>query len=218
MVVQLKNILQSAGLEINRNQIALFQKYVDLIVAWNKRTNLVSRKDEARLVERHILESISVLTAIKIEQGASIIDIGSGAGFPSLPVGLLRPDLHFLLVESKRLKSLFLREAISRLGLNRVAVVCDRAENLASDAANLSQFDLVFVRAVASMDVVFGWCEKLLTSEGALIFWKGGDVSEEVSSLISKSPHVTIDITKMNERFVNPERDKKLVLIRTMKS
>ena len=217
-MVQLKETLSSVGIVVSDSQILLFQKYIDLIVSWNKRTNLVSRQDEARIVERHILESMAVLAAYQIQGNAQVIDIGSGAGFPALPIRIIRPDLNFLLVESKRLKVLFLREVIALLNLDCVEIACDRAENLENNPSYLSRFDFAFSRAVASLEIVYGWISKLMKPGGSLICWKGGDIKDEIKSLLLASPHLSVVIKKMDARLVKPERDKKFVQMQIMKA
>ena len=216
-MVQLKEILFSAGIVIHHSQAALFQKYIEMILSWNKRTNLVSRQDETRLIERHVLESIAALAIYQIEHQSNIIDIGSGAGFPAIPIHLIRPDLSFLLVESKRLKALFLKEVVARLNLDRVEIVCERAENLETNPDNLARFDFAFSRAVASLDVVYGWASKLIKPGGAVIFWKGGDIENEIQSLLQAFPNLSVAIDKMDERLVKVERNKKFVRVQAMK-
>lgn len=216
-MIRLKEALSRVDIALSDNQVLLFQKYLDLIESWNKRTNLVSRQDERRLVERHVLESVAVLATFDIHQQSKIIDIGSGAGFPALPIRFLRPDLSFLLVESKRLKALFLKEVVSQLKLDRVAIACERAELLQNDPIYRSRFDVAFSRAVASVDVIYKWSSKLLKPGGSLVCWKGGDISNEIELLHSAAPNLSIAIKKMDARLVNPARDKKIVQIQIVR-
>ncbi|MCI0494732.1 16S rRNA (guanine(527)-N(7))-methyltransferase RsmG [candidate division KSB1 bacterium] len=217
-MIQLQEILSNADIAISKDQVLLFQKYIDLIKSWNKRTNLVSRQDENRIVERHVLESIAVLTAYQIRENSEIIDIGSGAGFPALPIRIIRPDLNFLLVESKRLKALFLREVIALLNLDRVEIACERAENLENKSNYLNKFDYAFSRAVANLDIIYGWISRLIKPGGSLLFWKGGNIKNEIEVLLLASPNLSINIKKMDARLVKAERDKKLVQVQTTKS
>lgn len=217
-MIQLKECLNRVGIAINDRQIMLFKTYLDAIMLWNKRTNLVSRQDEQRLVERHVLESVAVLTALEIPQRSKIIDIGSGAGFPAIPVYIIRPDLNFLLVESKRLKTLFLKELVSQLKFDRVEVVCERAEQLQSAPGYNKKFDIAFSRAVASLDVVYEWIATLIKPGGTMIFWKGGDIEQEIKKLLLANPNLKLEIKKMDSRLVKHERDKKFVQIQIMKT
>ena len=151
---EFKKILSHVGININDEQSEQFQKYIDLILTWNKRTNLVSRKDESKIIENHVLESLSLLVSFEIFPGAKIIDIGSGAGFPALPISLISLDANFLLVESRRKKALFLKEVVSQLKLENVTVIGERVENLAQNPKYENSFDFAFSRAVASLEVV----------------------------------------------------------------
>jgi len=210
---ELKKILSHVGININDKQSEQFQKYIDLLLTWNKRTNLISQKDELRIIENHVLESLSFLLAFKIFPGSKIVDIGSGAGFPALPIGLIYSDVTFLLVESKRMKALFLKEVISNLKLENVAVLCERIENLSQNKKYQDQFDFAFSRAVASFDVVYGWVEKLLKPDGFYIAWKGGNVKEEIEKLQKNFKDICTDVIKMDERLVHSDKQRVFVRV-----
>ncbi len=211
---ELKKVLNKVDIFIKDSQIEKLQIYFELLLKWNKRTNLISKSDESHLIDRHVLESLAVLMVLKIQPGAQIIDIGSGAGFPVLPISLVRPDISFLLVESKRLKSLFLKEVINQLRLDYVHVICDRIENLAENLDWKERFDFAFSRAVASLEVVYGWVQKLIKLNGFYIAWKGGDIRPEIENLLDKFPDISVDVVKMNEVLVKPEKEKLFVQIR----
>jgi 16S rRNA (guanine527-N7)-methyltransferase len=210
---ELKKILSHVGIKINDKQNEQFQKYVDLILTWNKRTNLISQNDESRIIENHVLESLSFLLSFEIFPGSEIVDIGSGAGFPALPISLIYSDVNFLLVESKRMKALFLKEVISLLKLENVAVLCDRIECLSQNKKYEDQFDFAFSRAVASLDVVYGWVEKLLKPDGFYIAWKGGNVKEEIEKLQKNFKDICTDVIKMDERLVHSDKQRVFVRV-----
>jgi len=209
----IKYLLNEVGIFITNAQVKKLQQYLNLLLQWNQRINLISRSDESRLVERHVLESIAVLKGFKIQYGARIIDVGSGAGFPALPLSLVRTDLNFLLVESKRLKTLFLKEAVQQLKLSQLQIICDRVENLSKDKYRIENFDFAFSRAVASLDVVYGWIQHLLKYTGCYIAWKGGDIQQEIENLLSKFKNVDIEVIKMDAQLINPTRKKVFVCI-----
>jgi len=213
---ELKKILSHVGININDKQSEQFQKYIDLLLTWNKRTNLISQKDELRIIENHVLESLSFLLAFKIFPGSKIVDIGSGAGFPALPIGLIYSDVTFLLVESKRMKALFLKEVISNLKLENVAVLCERIENLSQNKKYEDHFDFAFSRAVASLDVVYGWVEKLLKPDGLYFAWKGGNLKEEIEKLQRNFKDICIDVIKMDERLVHSDKERVFVQVQRM--
>jgi 16S rRNA (guanine527-N7)-methyltransferase len=209
----LKIKLNKVGLVFTDEHNEKLQSYLYLVKCWNERINIVSKKDEKRLVNRHIVESLSVLKEIEIQPNAEILDIGSGAGFPSIPISVLRRDLNFTLVESKRLKVLFLKEVVSQLNLKNITVLCERVENLSQEKWK-DYFDLAFSRAVASLEKVYGWSKNFLKPNGCYIAWKGGDIQKEIKEIISKFKKVDIKIINIDKRLVNPAEKKILVFIR----
>ncbi len=208
--------LSNSGISLSDVHVRQFQRYIDLILDWNKRINLISRKDESTIVENHILESLAFLLSFEISPGSKIVDIGSGAGFPSLPISLIRGDANFLLVESKRLKALFLKEVVSQLKLKNVVVLHGRVESIS--AQQVDEFDFALSRAVASLEVVYGWVEKILRPNGYYIAWKGGEVEKEVEKLEKKRKNIYIDIFRMDERLVPAEKNRMFVRIKRMES
>lgn len=154
-------------------------QFCTLVEAWNRRTNLISQQDAARLWERHVLPSIIPLRFVEIPPESWILDVGSGGGFPAIPLKILRPDLQMLLVDSVRKKTLFLQKAISDLGLEKIAVANRRVEELANRAELRERFDLITARAVGAIELLLDWGEPFLKNGGFWLLWKGGsDVAE----------------------------------------
>ena len=213
-----KKIFAEVDIPITEDQQENFQRYIDLILQWNKRTNLISRKDESKIFENHVMESLAFLLSFELSPNAKVIDVGSGAGFPALPISLIRSDVNFLLVESKRMKSLFLKEVISELKLTNVEVLCERVEDLVQKSEYGSRFDFAFSRAVASLTVVYGWVKKLIKLNGFYIGWKGGGVKHEIEQLKKNIENIDVDIVQMDERFVNFKKDRLFVRVKRIAS
>ncbi len=205
--------LEQSGFEVSAEQMVSFKKYMGLLLRWNKRTNLISRGDEKYLATRHFSESLSVLLACDIPPGARMVDVGSGAGFPAIPIKLMRPDLEFTLVESKRLKALFLRDVVQQLQLSSINILCQRAEALAEAGKFQHYFDFACCRAVASLDVEYAWLRPMLKSAGRFIAWKGGEVRGEIEKLLHRYQDIAVDVVMMSEKLVDPARDKKLIIV-----
>lgn len=164
---------------VNDLQAQQLRQFCELVEAWNRRINLVSQQDAARLWERHLLPSIIPLRFVEIPPESWILDVGSGGGFPAIPLKILRPDLQMLLVDSVRKKTLFLQKAISDLGLEKIAVANRRVEELANRAELRERFDLITARAVGAIELLLDWGEPFLKSGGFWLLWKGGsDVAE----------------------------------------
>ncbi|HDQ00677.1 MAG TPA: 16S rRNA (guanine(527)-N(7))-methyltransferase RsmG [bacterium] len=194
--------LVAAEINLQQKQLEDLNAYHQLILEWSNRTNLISLPDRDRIVEKHFFESMAVLNAFDLKKEAAVLDVGTGCGFPGLPIALLRPDLKMTLLESRRMKALFLKEAVSQLKLKNVIVMMERCEKLCERSEFAQQFDYIFSRTVASLSVVYQWIKDLLKNNGRYIAWKGGDMESEVKQLLNHDKNVVIKIVKLDERFV----------------
>jgi len=161
-------------------QLAAIQTYLDLLLKWNSKLNLTSIRDPEQIVIRHFGESL--FAAIQLfpstDSTESVIDIGSGPGFPGLPIKLWRPALHLTLIESNQRKATFLREIIRALQLNGAEVLSARAETLSIRA------DLVTLRAVEKFDQVLPVAARLVNSGGRLAILIGEAQVEKATALL----------------------------------
>ena len=167
--------------EPSPEQIAHLQKYIALLLDWNQRINLISPNDEDRIAERHILESLAVLSAWPFPQNSTVLDLGSGAGFPGIPLKIMRPDLVMTLLESRQKKTLFLNTVVRELPLANCRVVNARAEDLPKTSGE--KFSIVIARAVADLKTLWEWSKPLLVSNGVLLAMKGGELNAELRAL-----------------------------------
>ncbi len=166
-------------------------RYAGLIREWNQRVNLVSRQDENRILSRHVLDSLCLLQAIEFKSGECILDLGSGAGFPGIPVALARPDLTMLLLESKRKKVIFLQKAVAELSLLHCKAILGRVEDLSN---TLPRVDMIVSRAVAELAVLIDWSRPLfLKHPGRLITIKGPEIEDEIRQMKEKGRHPEIE-------------------------
>ena len=150
----------------------------------------------------------------KIQSKAAIVDVGSGGGFPGIPVAIMRPDVNFTLIESKRLKSLFLKEVVSNLRLKNVTVVNERCEKIAESGRLEGSFDWAFTRAVGELRLVYGLIKKMITPTGVLVAWKGGSLQKEIDALTDKFVNLVVESIKMDDRLVDPLLDRYLIIIK----
>ncbi|MEM7361954.1 MAG: 16S rRNA (guanine(527)-N(7))-methyltransferase RsmG [Bacteroidota bacterium] len=168
---------------------AQWQALGDLYAYWNERINLISRKDLTYLFPRHILHSLAVAKIVSFQPGMHVLDLGTGGGFPGIPLAILFPKTHFYLVDSiqKKIKAV---EAISQaMELKNVTPLCQRAETLEQT------FDFILSRAVASLPKLYNWTKGKVkrmpqrnTQTGqevthGLLCWKGGDLTQELATL-----------------------------------
>ena len=155
----------------------LFEKYFALLTEYNARFNLTAITQREEVYEKHFLDS--VLGEALFPENASVLEVGSGAGFPSLPLKILREDLNFTLVESTGKKCEFLKVVIKELSLSNVTVLNGRAEDFARDPIYREQFDACCARAVARMNTLSEYCIPFIKIGGLFIAYKG-DADEEV--------------------------------------
>ncbi len=154
-----------------------------LYPTWNEKINVISRKDIDQLYIRHILHSLSIATICNFEDGAQIIDIGTGGGFPGIPLAIVFPNVEFLLVDSIGKKITVVQEITQAIGLKNVTAIHSRAEQIKNRT-----FDFAVSRAVAPLLDLWTWAAPLLkkghasdTLANGLICLKGGDLSEEIA-------------------------------------
>ena len=150
-----------------------FSIYADELLAWNEHTNLTAITAPEDVEMRHFLDSLSVLLAVPLTPGLRVIDVGTGAGFPGLPLRLLCPFIELTLLEATAKKTAFLEHIVSRLKLNNVRILTARAEEAGQDAATREKFDLVLARAVAQMPVLAEYLLPLCRVGGRCIAMKG---------------------------------------------
>jgi 16S rRNA (guanine527-N7)-methyltransferase len=161
----IKNWFADRSLEINGVLIDKVGIYHNLIIDWSKRMNLVSKNDLDNIIERHFLDS---LTPIKeIPRAGNLVDVGSGAGFPAIPIALMRPELDIVMIESIRKKVVFLNEAITRLSLERVSVWHGRLEGFSP----IEKYDIATIRAVAVTEKLRKRLERIIKDTSKIIYY-----------------------------------------------
>lgn len=184
---------QRLGFTLNSRQLEQFQLYYSTLVDWNSRINLTAITDYEGVQVRHFLDSLTVGVALLAElrgagqskvdappAGYRVIDIGTGAGFPGVPLKILWPHLHLTLNDSIGKKTNFLSELARVLGLQSVAVVTARAEELGLDKAHRGRYDAVTARAVSALPVLCEYCLPLIRVGGWMLAPKKGDIYLEL--------------------------------------
>lgn len=165
----LQTIASEWQLTLSDTQLDQFECYSAALISWNTRTNLTSITEPQAIVIRHFLDSLALAQAWTGDPPPSLADIGTGAGFPGLPLKLLWPEARLLLVESVGKKTEFLTQMVQILGLTDVEICTARAEVLGQDVAYRERFALVTGRAVASLNVLAEYCLPLCTIGGRFV-------------------------------------------------
>ncbi len=167
-------------LELTPAQLAAFQAYADELRAWSERFNLTAITDLEGIQVKHFLDSLSVLRALPANPGrVRLIDVGTGAGFPGLPLRIVCPDMRLTLVEATGKKVTFCQAVVDKLKLSGVTVIKARAEEIGRDPAHREQYDWAVARAVAEMPVLAEYLLPLVRRGGAMLAQKGENAPAE---------------------------------------
>lgn len=171
--------LKALGVKVTPEQAEQFQIYMELLLEWNEKMNLTSITEPEEVVEKHFLDSLTLLLWKKLKQGAKVIDVGTGAGFPGIPLKILRPDIELTLLDGTMKRLNFLGEVCKALKLsaNRVH---KRAEEAGLDKTMRERYDVATARAVASLNVLSEYCMPLVKMKGYFIAMKGPGAAQEL--------------------------------------
>lgn len=172
----LKDIFNEYGIKYTDGQLKQLSKFYEMVVETNEKFNLTAITEENDFAIKHILDS--VLPMALLPQNASVIDVGAGAGFPSIPIKILRPDLKVTMLDSLNKRVNFLNEVIATLNLKNITAVHSRAEDYA--LKNREVFDIAIARAVASLVTISEYCLPFVKVGGNFIALKGSSLTEEL--------------------------------------
>jgi len=172
---------QDLGLDL-REHAPAFDRLHALLAEASEQMNLTTIRDERDVVLKHFVDSLSCLSGGHLDGELDVLDLGTGAGFPALPLAIVRPDLRILALDATRRKIDFVERTARTLGLTNVRAVAGRAETLGRDPAHRARYDRVVTRAVASLPVLIELALPLLRIGGQLVAQKGSDVSEELNA------------------------------------
>lgn len=169
--------------ELSKKQQKQFAALQDLYNEWNAQINVISRKDEDNFYERHVLHSLGIAKVMHFKDGSRILDIGTGGGFPGIPLAIMFPECEFVLVDSIGKKIKVVNEVAQALGLQNVIGIHERAEKINE------QFDFVVSRAVTAMPAFLPWTKNKILKKNknslpnGILYLKGGDLTEELSGV-----------------------------------
>lgn len=186
--------------KLTEDQQHKFKMMYDVYLDWNTKINVISRKDFEHFYEKHVLHSLAIAKFLNFQPHTTIMDVGTGGGFPGVPLAVMFPECQFLLVDSIAKKIKVVDEVTSALGIKNITTYNARMEELAEDV------DFVVSRAVADMKILYDWAAKYVMDrhnnsiKNGMIFLKGGDIEQELKPFAKKS--MTFELsTYFDEEF-----------------
>ena len=177
-----RNSMKSIGIELTDSQLNAFETYYDMLIDRNKVMNLTAITEFDEVMDKHFLDSVYLFRSIKLEADYKLIDIGTGAGFPGIPLKIVFPELKITLLDSLNKRVGFLNDLIEELNLNNIEAIHGRAEDIARDKAYRASYDIAVSRAVANLSTLSEYCLPFVKIGGKFISYKSGDCADEVDN------------------------------------
>jgi 16S rRNA (guanine527-N7)-methyltransferase len=181
MMEKLKSGTQRLGINLTPLQLGQFEDYYRQLIDWNKRINLTSVTDYEEVQIKHFLDSLSLVSAIDFSRELDIIDIGTGAGLPGIPLKIVFPNIKITLLEATMKKTKFLEQMVDELGLKDVGIIAGRAETVAHDVKYREKYGVVLSRAVAALPALAELMLPFCCIGGVCVVQKKGDIGAEIA-------------------------------------
>lgn len=175
---EILKVFNNYNIEITNKQIEQFELYYKLIREWNEKFNLTTILEQKDVIVKHFLDSVLICESLK--ENTKLIDIGAGAGLPSIPIKILRPDITVVMIDGSNKRITFLNEVIKALGLKNINAMHERCEMLAHKPEYREQFDYCVARAVAESNILAEYCLPFVKLFGFMVSYKSKNISEEL--------------------------------------
>ncbi len=211
----LKSEAEKIGVELNSTALENFDKLAEMLVDWNSRINLTAITEPTEIVYKHFADSLTALAAVDVPQGASFIDVGTGGGFPGLPILVARPDLKGVLLDSTQKKLMYVDYCLNKLNLNDSGRTLHmRAEEAGIKVQLRNRFDFSFSRAVANLRELSEYCLPLTKVGGTFVALKGTKAQEEIAEAKEAITILGGEIQEVKQFFLGDMGVRYLVIIK----
>lgn len=213
------NMMTQFGIPLTDKQLEQFDKYYQLLVEWNKVMNLTGITEYEEVYCKHFADSLAIIKANNMSEIQSVIDVGTGAGFPGLPLKIAFPHLKVTLLDSLSKRVKFLNTVIDELGLENITAIHGRAEDFAREDEYREQYDMVVSRAVANLATLSEYCIPYVKKNGYFIPYKSGEIREEIETS-KKAIHILGGTIEDVIEFNLPDTDisRSLIVIKKAKN
>lgn len=175
----INNYLNKINIMLSEEQIEKFYKYMNLLIEWNKKINLTAIIEPNEIILKHFVDSLTINKYIK--ENSKIADVGTGAGFPGIPLKIIRPDIQLVLVDSLNKRINFLNEVIEQLNLEKIETIHVRIEEFGQNKKYREKFDYSTARAVANLSTLSEYLLPIVKVRGQVICMKGANIQEEIN-------------------------------------
>ena len=213
---QFKEDALSFGVELNENQLMQFQKYYEMLIEWNEKINLTAITEPKEVILKHFVDSLTILKYLSKEE--KIIDVGTGAGFPGIPLNIMKNDCNYTLLDSLNKRITFLNEVINNLELKNINTIHSRVEEIGKNKKYRESYDIATSRAVAPLNILLEYLLPLVKVGGKCICMKGSNIEEEIESAKNAIKILGGEIEKI-EKITLPDSDmvRNIVIIKKVK-
>ncbi len=213
----LKKCLEKWNIDIDDDKVRKFTRYYELLIEWNKKINLTSIVEKDDVVVKHFVDSIALIRFTDLTD-LSVIDVGTGAGFPGIPLKIMVPDCNIVLLDSLNKRIGFLQNVIEELGLEKIETVHGRAEDTAHVSEHREKYDIVLSRAVANLSTLSEYCLPFVKDGGIFVSYKSGNSEEEINgsdNALSKLGGIIERVEKFS--LPGSDYDRSLVFVKKIK-
>ena len=215
----LEECLEKLNISIDEDQKSKFEKYYSLLLEKNKVMNLTRITDEREIIIKHFVDSLMICKVIDMNKVESLIDVGTGAGFPGVPIKIMWPNIKVTLLDSLDKRVGFLKEVIEELDLEDIEAIHGRAEDLGQDANYREQYDLCASRAVANLATLSEYCIPFVKDQGIFVSYKADESDEEIKEAKAAIEILGGSIESISEEIIpEDEIKRKLIVIKKVKN